>query len=159
MVKHVLGVVGGEGAGLRSEVEEDGIRFPAAQGSDGRFVHTGDEEGGGAAGVEAVGHDALRGDVGDVLDRGGGNAESGSDVAGGDSMGCARGIEVMVQWAVGWCVVLAEVKDTALSGSDWAEAVVAGAAMAEGLATCGVLLVGVGEINISPALHVIRRAL
>ena len=70
-------------------------------------------------------------------------------------MGIAHVIEVMVQRAVGWCVVLAEVKDTALGRPDWAETVVTRAAMAKGLASCSILLVGVGETDVSPSLHVI----
>jgi hypothetical protein len=56
-------------------------------------------------------------------------------------------------------VVLAKVKDTALSRPDWAESVVTGAAVAKGLASCCILLVGVGETDVSPCQHVIRRAL
>ena len=54
---------------------------------------------------------------------------------------------------------MAEVKDTALGCLDGAESVVTGAAVAEGFAACSILLVGVGETDVSPALHVIRRAL
>jgi hypothetical protein len=93
-----------------------------------------------------------------VLDRGGGGSECSGDVARGDVVGVARGIEVTVQWAVGWCVVFAKVKDTALGRPDWAESVVAGAAVAKGLASCCILLVGVGETDVSPVLHVIQRA-
>jgi hypothetical protein len=44
VVEHVACVVGGEGAGLCSEVQEDSVRFPAAEGTDSSFVHPGDEE-------------------------------------------------------------------------------------------------------------------
>jgi hypothetical protein len=54
---------------------------------------------------------------------------------------------------------MAEVQGTALGRPDWAESVVAGAAVAKGLASGCILLVGVGETNVSPCLHVIRRAL
>ena len=40
MSKHVLGIAGGETAGLGSEVQEDGIRFPPAQCPDGCLVNT-----------------------------------------------------------------------------------------------------------------------
>ena len=116
-------------------------------------------ESGGSPGAEAVGDDAVGRDVRNVLDRGGGGSECGGDVARSDITGGARGIEVTVQWAVGWCLVMAEVKDTALGRPDWAESVVTRAAMAKGLASCCILLVGVGETDISPSLHVIRRTL
>ena len=159
MVEHVSHVVGGEVAGLCPEVQENGIGFPAAEGSYSSFIHPGDEESGGSPGAEAVGNDTVRRDVRDVLDQGGGSSECGGDIARSDIMGGARGIEVTVQWAVGWCLVMAEVKDTALGRLDWAESVVAGAAVAKGLASCCILLVGVGETDVSPSLHVVRRAL
>ena len=43
MGEHVLGIASGETAGLGLEVEEDGIQFPPAQGSDGCLVDTRDE--------------------------------------------------------------------------------------------------------------------
>ena len=110
-------------------------------------------------GAEAVGGDAVGRNVREMLDRGGSGAEFGGDGAGGDVVGNARSVEVAGQGALGWYVVLAEVKDTALGGSDGAESVIAGAAVAKGLASCGILLVGVGETDISPTLHVMRRAL
>jgi hypothetical protein len=73
-------------------------------------------------------------------------------------MGGARIVEVAVQGAVGWSVVLAEVKDTPLSRPDGAEAGIPGAAVAKGLAASSVLLVSVGETDVSPSLHVIQRA-
>ena len=81
--------------------------------------------------------------------------ERSGDVAGGDVMGLAHGIEVMVQWAVRQHVVLAEVEHPVLGSLDGAEGGVAGDAVAKGLAAGSILLVGVGETNISPALHVI----
>ena len=75
MVEHVASVVGSEVAGLCPEVQENGIGFPAAQGSDGRFVHPRDEESCGSPGAEAVGDDAVGRDVREVLDRGGGSAK------------------------------------------------------------------------------------
>jgi hypothetical protein len=44
MLEHVAGVASGEVARLGTEVQEDGIGLPAAQGSDGGFVNAGDEE-------------------------------------------------------------------------------------------------------------------
>ena len=51
MGKHVLGIASGEIAGLGSEVQEDGIRFPLAQSPDGSLVNTRDEQGGCASGL------------------------------------------------------------------------------------------------------------
>ena len=56
--QHVPCVCGCEGAGLGAKVEEDGIRFPAAQGADGSFFHAGDEESSGSPGAKAVGDDS-----------------------------------------------------------------------------------------------------
>jgi hypothetical protein len=96
VVEHVSSIVGGEVAGLCSEIQENGIGFPAAEGSDSGFVHPRDEESGGAPGAEAVGDDAVGRDVRDVLDRGGGGSECSCDVARGDVAGGARDIEVTV---------------------------------------------------------------
>jgi hypothetical protein len=74
-------------------------------------------------------------------------------------VGVAGGIVVAVQRAVRRGVVLAKVKDPALGRPDRAESGVAGAAVANGFAACSILLVGVGETDVSPCLHVIRRAL
>ena len=51
VVEHVSGVVCGEVAGLGPKVQENGIGFPAAQGTDGGLVHSGDEESSGSAGA------------------------------------------------------------------------------------------------------------
>ena len=40
--KHMLGVAGGKTAGLGSEVQENGIRLPLAQGPDGGLVNARD---------------------------------------------------------------------------------------------------------------------
>ena len=71
-------------------------------------------------GAEAVGGDSVGRNVREMLDRGGGGSEFSGDVAGGDVVGIARSVEVTVQRAVGWYVVLAEVKDTALGSADGA---------------------------------------
>ena len=49
-------------------------------------------------------------------------------------------------------------EDSAFRRVDWAESVVARAAVAKGFAAGCILLVGVGETDVSPHLHVIRRA-
>jgi hypothetical protein len=62
MLEHVAGVAGSEVACLGTEVQEDGIRLPAAQGADGSFVDTGDEEQRCCSpGSQAVGFDTVRG--------------------------------------------------------------------------------------------------
>ena len=61
MLEHVAGVAGSEGARLGVEVQEDGIRLPAAQGSDGGFVNTGDEERCCTPGSQAVGCNTVGG--------------------------------------------------------------------------------------------------
>jgi hypothetical protein len=160
MVEHMAGIVGCEGAGLGPKIQENGIGFPAAEGADSSLVDAGDEESGGAAGAEAVGDDPAGGDVRDVFDRSGGCSEGRGDVAGGDVVRGARdSVEVAVQGAVRQRVVAAEVEDPTLGCADGAESGVARAAVAKGFAAGGILLVGVGETDVSPHLHVIRRAL
>ena len=44
--KHVLGIAGGETAGLGLDIKENGVQFPPAQGLDGYLVDTRDEQGG-----------------------------------------------------------------------------------------------------------------
>ena len=97
MFKHGAGIGRGEAASwLGAKIEEDGVGLPAAQGMDGSLVNAGDEEGSGAPKAEAVGFDALRGDVGDVVDNGSGAAECGGDVPGGDIVGPAGGVKVTI---------------------------------------------------------------
>jgi hypothetical protein len=84
--EHRASVVGGEAAWLSTEVKEDCIGFPVAKGADGRFIDASDKEGGGTPGAEAVGFDAIRGNVGEVEDSGGSTAQCGRDVTRGDVM-------------------------------------------------------------------------
>ena len=51
VVQHVSRIGGREGAGLGAEVQEDGVGLPAPQGTDGGFIHAGDEEGSGTTGA------------------------------------------------------------------------------------------------------------
>ena len=101
MFKHGAGIGRGEAAWLGAEIEEDGVGLPMSQGTDGSLVDARDEEGGGAPRVEAVGFDASRGDVGDVVDGCGSAAEGGGDVPGGDIVGPAGGVKVTIQGRVG----------------------------------------------------------
>ena len=87
MLKHGVGVGRSEATRFGVEVKEDGVRLPVAEGADGSLVNTGDEEGGGAPGPEAVGFDTFRGDVGDMVDNSGSAAECGCDVVGRDIVG------------------------------------------------------------------------
>ena len=97
MLKHGVGVGRGKAAQLGLEIKEDGVRLPAAEeGANGSLVDAGDKEGGGAPGPEAVGFDAFRGDVGDMVDGGGSTMECGCDVAGEDIVGPASGAIVAV---------------------------------------------------------------
>ena len=70
ILKHGMGIGRGEAAQLGPEIKEDGVRLPAAEGVNGSLVNAGDEEGGGAPRLEAVGFDAVGGDVGDMIDGG-----------------------------------------------------------------------------------------
>ena len=67
MVEHVVRVSAGEVTGLGVKVEEDGIRLPVSKGAYSSFVNARDQQGGGSTRMEAVGFDACRQDVGDVL--------------------------------------------------------------------------------------------
>ena len=142
---------------MGAEVEEDGVRIPAAESADGGLVDTRDEEGGGSTRAEAVGFNTVRRDVGDVVDSGGCAAKFEGDVAGGDVMRMVGGIVVVIQGAVGGGMVLEKVLDTSLDGADGAEVGVTREAMAKGLPTCAVLLIGVGKGDVCPLLHVIPR--
>ena len=68
MFKHGSGIGRGKAAWLGPEIEEDGVRLPISQGMDGSLVNARDEEGSGAPRAEAVGFDAFRRNVGDVVD-------------------------------------------------------------------------------------------
>ena len=111
--EHGVGIRGGEMARLSTQVEENGVQLPPAQGVDGGLVNAGDEESGGAARTEAVGFDAVWGDVGDVVNCGSGTLECGGDIAGGDVVREAGRVEVMVQGGVRGAVVGMEVGDAA----------------------------------------------
>ena len=121
------------------------------------MVNAGDEKGGGAPGVETVGFDPFRRDMGDVVDGGSGATELEGDLARGDVMGALGRVVVAVQGTVGGCMVLEEVVNTTLDGADRAEGGIAGDAMAEGLPAGAVLLISVGERHVGPLLHVIPR--
>ena len=105
MFKHGLGIGRGEVAWLSVEIEEDGVRLPMSQGMDGGLVNTGDEEGGGASGAEAVDFDAFRRNVCEVKDGSGGTAEFSGDIVGSDIVGSAVGVKVAIQGSVGRGVV------------------------------------------------------
>ena len=154
MVEHVTRVVGGEAARLGAEVEKDGIRLPAAKGADGSLVNTRDEKGSSST---RAGFDMFWRDVSDVIDSGGSAAKFKGDFAGGDVMWMVGGVIVVIQRAVGGGMMLEEMLDTALDGTDGAEVRVTREAMAEGFPMSGVLLIGVGKGDVGPLLHIIPR--
>ena len=125
MVEHVVRVSGGEVTGLGVEVEEDCIRLPAPKGADGHFIDTGDEQGGGSTRTEAVGFDAGRWDVGDVLDIGGSCSEFLGDDGGGELLWDTIGVIVGVQGCLRWCAgMVSEMEDSALAGMNGTEGVI-----------------------------------
>ena len=102
LLKHGMGIGRGKAAQLGPEIKEDRVRLPVAKGANGSLVDARDEEGGGTPGPEAVGLDAVGGgDVGDMVDGSGSAAEGTSDVAGGDIVGPASGVIVLIQGSVG----------------------------------------------------------
>ena len=120
MFKHGAGIGRGKAAQLGPEIKEDGVRLPVAEGTNGSLVNAGDEEGSGAPRPEAVGFNAFRGDVGDMVDSGGSVMEFGSDVVGGDVVGPASGVVVAVQGSVGGGGEGAEVFNAVAEGTDGA---------------------------------------
>ena len=67
---------------------------------DGSLVDAGDKEGSGAPRAEAVGFDAFRRNVGDVVDGGGSMAEFSGGIPGGGIVEPAGGVKVMIQGRV-----------------------------------------------------------
>ena len=132
MLKHGVGVGGGEATRLGAEIKEDRVRLPAAQSVDGGLVDAGDEEGGGATRAEAVGFDAGRGDIGDVVDSGGGLAEGDRDVTGGDVVRAAGRVIIAIEGSVGGGGEGAEVFNVVAEGTDGAQVEVPGRAMSKG---------------------------
>ena len=124
MVEHVVRVSGSEVTGLGVEVGEDCIRLPAPEGADSHFIDAGDEQGGGSTRMEAVGFDACRWDVGDVLNISCSCPEFLGDDGGGDLLWHAIGVKVGVQGGLMWCPMLSEMEDLALSGTNRTEGVV-----------------------------------
>ena len=64
---HTVGVAGGKGVGLNTEVAEHGVRAPSPKELDGVGVDTGTEQGGGPTWSERPGRDQGRVDAGLVL--------------------------------------------------------------------------------------------
>jgi hypothetical protein len=123
------------------------------------LVDTGDEQGGGTTGAEAVGLDLVGRDVGDVLDSGGGSSQGMGDFGGGDGAGSGVVVVVGVQWSCRGGSMFAKVEDASLASTDRAEDRVPGEAVAECFPTGGVLLVSVSEGDVYPSSHVIRGTL
>ena len=93
-----------------------------------------------------------------VVDGGGGAVEFSRDVLGHDVVGLAHGVKVMIEGRVGGGVEVAKVFNSAAEGVDGTEVNVTGHAMSKGFTTSAVLLIGVGEGDIGPLLHVMQRA-
>ena len=127
-------------------------------GADGGLVDTGDKEGSGAPGPEAVGFDAFGGDVGDMEDSGGSSAEFGSDVAGGYVVMAAGGVIVAIEGSVSRGGEGVEVFDVTAKGANGAQVEVPGGAVSQGFPVGAVLLVCVGEGRVGPLLHIMQRA-
>jgi hypothetical protein len=158
MGEHGVSVARSKAAWLSAEVKEDSIGFPMAEGPNSCFVDAGDKEGGGAPGAEAVGFDAIWGDIHKMKDGGGGTAQFKVDVARGDVIGSIGGVIVAVERAGGRCIVLAKVLNTiTTSGQHRAEKTIAQEAMSERLAMGGIHLISVDKGHIGPLLHVIPR--
>jgi hypothetical protein len=119
--KHRTSIAGGKAAWLGAEVKKDSIRFPAAKGANGHFVDAGDKEGGGAPRAEAVGFDAVRRNVGEMEDGGGGTAQFKRDIARGDIIGVIGQIIIAVERASWTRVVLTKVQSATTSGQHRAE--------------------------------------
>ena len=100
---------------MGTEVMEDCVGFPVAEGANGRFINARDKEGGGTPGAEAVGFDAIRGDVSEVKDSGGGAAQFRRDVARGDVVGLIGQIVVAIEGARRTRAMFPKVEDTTMS--------------------------------------------
>ena len=100
-MEHGMRVVGGEAARLGVEVKKDSIGLPAAEGTDGGLVNAQDEKGGSSTRAEAVGFDAFRRDVGDVVDGSSCAAKFEGDFTGSDVMWVVGGVVVAIERTVG----------------------------------------------------------
>ena len=129
-----------------------------SQGPDSGLVNARDKEGCGAARAEAVGFNAFRGNVGDVIDRCSGATKGGGDVASGNVVGSTGGVKVAVEGGVQGGVELVQVFDAATYSLDGAEDGIPRGAMAQGFPASAVLLVSVGKGHIGPLLHIMQRA-
>ena len=93
----------------------------------------------------------------DVVDGSSGTAQFEGDVASSDVMWVLGGVIVAIKGAVRGGIVLEEMLDVVLDGSDRTEGGVTGEAMAKGFPTSGVLLISVHKGDVGPLLHVIPR--
>ena len=106
---------------MGAEVKEDSIGFPTAKSTNGHFVDAGDKEGSGAPGAEAVGFDAVRGNVSEMEDGGGSAAQFKRDIARGNIVGSIGRIIVAVEGASRTRAVLTKVQNMMMSGQHRAE--------------------------------------
>ena len=159
VIEHVLGVAGSKAAGLGSEVKENGVQFPVAQGMDGCLVDTGDEQGGCAPRAEAVGFHLVRGNVGDVLNSGSSGSQFVRDLGGGDGAESVLAVIIGMEWSFRRGMVL-EVEDAMLAGMDGADDGVPREPIMSACFPMGcILLVSVGEGDVYPSLHIMQGTL
>ena len=92
-----------------------------------------------------------------MVDGGSSMTQFEGDVTGGDVMWVVGGVIVVIEGAVRGGIMLKEMCDTALDGSDRAKGGISGEAMAQSFPTSGVLLIGVGKGDVGPLLHIIPR--
>ena len=98
------------------------------------------------------------GDVGDVVDSGGSQVEFSGNVMGGDVVGVAGRVIVVVEGSVSGGGVGTEVFNVMAEGTDGAHVEVPRCAMPKGFPTGTVLLVSVGQGCVGLLLHVMQRA-
>ena len=140
---HAVGVLGGEGVGLDTEVAKHGVRAPSSKELDGVGVDASTEEGRSPTWSERPGRDQGGVDAGHVLDLQGGMTEGVGDEARRHIIPVAVGrADMMVERCLRGGVVSLEVKSKASGGLAGAEERIFGGGVTDFLASYAVLLVG-----------------
>jgi hypothetical protein len=119
--EHRTSIAGCEVAWLCAEVKEDSVRFPMAKSANSHFIDTRDKEGGGTPAVEAVGFDAVQGNVSEMEDGGGSAAQFKRDIARGNIIGSIGRIVISVEGASWTRAMPTKVQNTMTSGQHRAE--------------------------------------
>ena len=127
--------------GLDVKVTQHCIGFPASDKLDKVGIHSGDQEGHGAAGAKRLGSDM----VGEEAERGAGRGDDspdvGGDVVGADEAPGSGGVRSEeMQWGTGSCLIHAEVDHATGGCEDGAKEGMAAAAVCDFLAPNGVFL-------------------